>query len=691
MADYYLKNSTGSTKEVADLGIVIADGQSITISKDDFDGYLTTDLIAALSDDPALGLVLSTTDIGNTSGDLPKSIAVERLSLSHKWKPAVAAFANLPTVGNEDDDVRLVRDTGVLYRWKASASMWDKITSTFSLSVTEYDEDPIGSEISKLVFVQPEDSVYIDANTAYIGPPNAPLTLAGQSLTVAGTSFVTGRLSDLNVNYKSGDPAGTNVTYITNDSTFTLSTPDTANRCNYGDKGTLSVYINGTRMATMDLGANFAEARRETTQLMSNWDIAGTGDPTSNGITAFVGTGAGKGSLEMLSVGVHNGFKYYQRWNARINITDPTLLRQGYNQIQLIRSGLTAYGGDQIASVDVFYDTDVGNNPTCSTPTVTVEAPVLKYLSGVSFFNTGSTFSVDVTGSHLFDNVYHTSEAPVELYGWPGMATASVRYDDAVVSGVSIPPKIDETLSISNYMITQTASQMSSDARLSARPRDPYGVYTAAQSASGKIMVFSYPTASDALTEYFRDEAYRLRDGSYDTVPASITGQWDSTGNLGSYDDGKGLQVYMDGLYFPTVDFTTSLPSGNPNYSTLAATTNRTYIRAFKDTDLVSHAIGTLRLTGITKAQLYNRDVRVYIKAPTQTGWLDLTRDYNYASFTGANDDGCWVDRDIQSGSDFKFTLGSFYTQNSGYMVIVKIVYPSSSSPRISHMAVIDW
>jgi Fe-S cluster biosynthesis and repair protein YggX len=37
MADYYLKNSTGETKEVSDLGIVIANGQSITISKDDFD------------------------------------------------------------------------------------------------------------------------------------------------------------------------------------------------------------------------------------------------------------------------------------------------------------------------------------------------------------------------------------------------------------------------------------------------------------------------------------------------------------------------------------------------------------------------------------------------------------------------------------------------------------------------------
>ena len=181
MADYYLKNSTGSTKEVSDLGLVIADGQSILISKDDFDGYLTPDLITELSDDPALGLVLSTTDIGNTSGDLPKSIAIERLSLSHKWKPAVVNFAALPLIGNEEDDVRLVRDSGILYRWSQSLSQWDKITSTFSLQVEEYDGNPSGTEISKLIFVQAEDSVYIDANTAYIGPPNPPLTLQGQA------------------------------------------------------------------------------------------------------------------------------------------------------------------------------------------------------------------------------------------------------------------------------------------------------------------------------------------------------------------------------------------------------------------------------------------------------------------------------------------------------------------------------
>ena len=96
-------------------------------------------------------------------------------------------------------------------------------------------------------------------------------------------------------------------------------------------------------------------------------------------------------------------------------------------------------------------------------------------------------------------------------------------------------------------------------------------------------------------------------------------------------------------------------------------------------------------MTGITKAQLYARSVEVYIKAPTQTGWLDLCKDYNFATFTGVDGDGCWVNRDVQSNSDFNFTLGGKFTELSGRMIIVKVVYPDKNSPRVSYMTITNW
>lgn len=691
MAELYLKNSTGSEIEVADLGIVIADGQSITIDENDFDGFLTDDLIAALNDNPASGLILSTTDIGNTAGDLPKAIGIERLTMKTNWKPSVDTEVSLPTDGNENGDVRLVRDIGVLYQWNSGLSQWDQISSTFSLTVEEYDGSPSGSNIDKIVFVDPEDDVYIDGYTAYIGPPDQPGTLDSQALTSTGVTFYTGGLSQSNLNYKAGDPSGDVINYIANDGIFSLTTPNTSNSCNYGDKGTITVYLNGTGIATMDLAANFSEANRTGTQDLSTWDSAGTGDPTTNGVTTFTGSAAGKGNLTMNSVGIYNSFKYYQKWVATINITDSTLLRQGWNEIYITHDGLTSYGGNQESTrFDVFYDTDAGSNPTVSTPTVTENTPVWNYLSGVKYYDSGSTWDIDITGSDCFDNVYHSSGAPIEVYGWPGMTTQSILYNDASVTGVSSPPDIGETMTITNWTLTQAASQSSIDAQITARPRDPYGNYTPVTSVSNDILIWSYASGSTELIEHFRDEDYRLTTGAYDSIPGSISGIWDSTSSLDTYDDGNGLQLYLDELYFPTIDFSSMTPTGNPDYSLIAVETNKTYFRAFRDLS-TSHASGTLRMTGINKTQLYNRDIRVWIKAPTQTGWLDLTRDYNFATFTGIDEDGCWVNRSTQSNSDFQFTIGSNYTENSGYMVIVKVQYPNSSAPRISYMAVTDW
>lgn len=696
MAEYYLKNTTGSEIAVDQNGYVISDGQSITIDENDFDGVLTDDLIAALDDDPNLGLILSTTDIGDASGDLPKQIAIERLLMKSQWKPSRETFGDLPSSGNEDGDIRLVEDEGTMYRWVQNIASWEKATSTFSLTVTEYDDDPLGTEIEKLVFVQPEDAVYVDygtgIRTAYIGPPDAPESLNGKPLLLSGSSFYTGGLSQSNINYKSGDDAGDVVSYITNDATMTLTTSNSSDSNNYGDRGTITAWLNGTALCTIDLGANFNEANRDGNQNLLDYNTAGSGDIIIGGTCVFTGAAAGYGSLELLSVGRYNGFKFFQKWTARINITDSSLLRQGYNYIYLTHDGLSvAEGGNQqSATTDVFYDTDTGANPSVTVPTITEDSPVFRWLSGVKFYDTGSTWQVDVTGIDCFDNVYHSSGAPIELYGWPGMPNSTIAYNHVSVSGVSDPPDIDETMTVNNWPLGQVANQFSTNARITARARDPYGTYTPQQSVSQSILIWSYGNSSTDLVEHFRDEQYRLLDDDYNTIPASITGQWDSTQSLVTYDGSNGLQVYADELYFPTVDFSTYMPTGNPDYTGLAGDSDKVYLRAFRETS-ASRASGTLRLTGITKTQLYNRDVRVWIKAPSQTGWLDLTRDYNFSSFTGIDEDGCWVNRSGQSNSDFQFTLGSNYTVSSGYMIIVKIQYPDSSAPRISYMAITDW
>ena len=314
MADLYLKNSTGSDIAIDDLGFIIAANQSITIDENDIDGYLTPNMIAALATDtgpnqpnPAGGLILSTTDIPTTSGDFTKPIAIERLTLKEQWKKPVAALSDLPLIGNVEGDVRLVTSQNLLYRWSQVGTQWVKITP--SLTVTEYDGDPLGDSINKLVFVQTEDAVYIDSSIAYIGAPPPPDKLTGANLAISGASLVTGRLSQGNVNYKGTDPAGTSVGYIFRGASFTLAASSTTGY-GLGDKGLLTVELNGTEIARLDLAANFSEANRTGSQSMVGYNTQGSGNVIAAGVVNFVGTAVGKGNLRLVSVAQYSGFKY---------------------------------------------------------------------------------------------------------------------------------------------------------------------------------------------------------------------------------------------------------------------------------------------------------------------------------------------------------------------------------------------
>lgn len=698
MAEYFLKNETSSSIEVADLGFVIDAGQSIPIDHNDFDGYLTNDLIDSLNDlepsDPSYpnGLVLSDTDIGDNSGDFPKTIAIERLTLKSKWKQKVATFSDLPLLGNEDGDIRLVEDDNYLYKWNGPPeSKW--IQLTFSLVVTEYDRDPLGVNIKELVFVEAEDDVYIDQpnQIAYIGPPDKPKKITDQPLITSGINFYTGRLSQSNSNYKTGESSGASVDYITNDSNgFSFETPG-GEYSDFGDKGLVEIYFNNSLVVTIDLESNFEESNRDGNQNVSNYNTAGSGDTIINGVADFVGSFSGMGNVEILSIGMYNNFKYFQNWKIKVNITDMSFLRQGYNSFYVKRVGLDGYGGDQRSeTLDIFYDVDTGPDPEINNVLISENTPVYRWLSGIKYYDAGSSWYLDFSVLNGFNNVYHNSNAPVIIKDWPGMSDTPIEYSESYVSGVSDPPDIGETMAVDNRVITLDQNQASSDPRITIVPRDPYGEYNSVQTDSKNYLSYSYQPSSTPLKEYFYDENYRLTDNDYDTIPGSISGQWDSTESLVTYDGSNGLQLYMGKLDFPTLNFGNYMPSGNPDYSVLTSDTNKVYIRAFRDTSL-TRASGILRMTGITKQQLYDREIRVWIKAPTQTGWLDLTRDYNYATFSGADDDGCWINRDIQTNSDFNFTLDKFRTENSGWMIIVKVLYPDSSVPKISYMEIVNW
>ena len=189
------------------------------------------------------------------------------------------------------------------------------------------------------------------------------------------------------------------------------------------------------------------------------------------------------------------------------------------------------------------------------------------------------------------------------------------------------------------------------------------------------------------ILELFQDENYRLPDTfNFDDKTAAVTGNWDSTAVLTNGD----AQVFNGKLIVGSVNYTTGyLPvqNTNANYSTFSG--DQVYYRAIQQAN-TPHSNGTLFLEGITSADIGSK-VDVYIKLPTQTGWLDLSKDYLAASFTGADGDGAKTSMtDANGGVQIGWTAGTFSTADSGYRYYVKVVI-HDATVQITQLAEQGW
>lgn len=82
MATFYLKNNSGSTVTISDLGISLPNNQSLVIDSNNINGWLTNDLAVEINGG---NLILSTTDIGDNGGDLLAADAIAALTITSEF------------------------------------------------------------------------------------------------------------------------------------------------------------------------------------------------------------------------------------------------------------------------------------------------------------------------------------------------------------------------------------------------------------------------------------------------------------------------------------------------------------------------------------------------------------------------------------------------------------------------------
>jgi hypothetical protein len=339
---------------------------------------------------------------------------------------------------------------------------------------------------------------------------------------------------------------------------------------------------------------------------------------------------------------------------------------------------------------DVFIDSNPTTPSISGTTTLseTASQVVTRYLSGVIYYNTGSAFTVNVTGiDQLMRNTARTSnnlsitpsgvssrlstlnQSPFgsgsgNFAGWTNVNT---------VDGVSYS-KDDWALTGSNYRL------MATNLVATAQARDTWASGNSVASAAFPMVVDTYGISSTDTAEYFNDEN-RRQDSTYNG--GATTGNWNSSAPLNPGEalvcEGR-IQVPNQG---PVLNWSAYNPTGGPDYTSLGGSVS--YYRTFVDTAGTNRSSMTLNLAGTflgnAVADLAAEDLRIFIRrvASATGGGAGPTANplrvhgglYNFATFDdGATVGGSYIREATSSGNTVNITFGGFSCENGIYMEI---------------------
>ena len=480
-------------------------------------------------------------------------------------------------------------------------------------------------------------------------------------------TFYTGKVSNPTTYTANGYiTPGTDTNYITTGNILNGPNTNLATSFNKADQGSILLNIDGTDVDSFDLAGNFNEAERDGAQSY----------PPATSTNNYI---------QIDSVEKYNNFPLWQKGNLQILIgatfSNSDLSNPNDHRI-IVTHDLDT---DQVVTYDIFLDQDLDPDSVTG-PNVTENTPVIKELSGVKFYGLNSTFDLAFSATNAFRYTYLTH---VGTFSGSGINTIEYNIGDTGVSPSSEPVNDNDTLSINTTFTLDSADQFNDNTIYTLvfhKPVSDHGPYQ--EAITDHRMIDTYADASDDLGDFFVDENYRLPDTyNFDSYSSGITGQWDSTVGLTN----GNAQVIGHQLIYPHIDYTTGyLPTqdSDTNYSTF--TGDQVYYRAMQQTGS-PHSNGTIRLGNITWNDISSGNIKLEIKLPTQTGWLDLSQQFNVATFTGADGDGAMTSHtDTAQGVEVSWSAGTFSTADSGYRYYVRLTIVDNTK-IVTSLEEIGW
>lgn len=454
------------------------------------------------------------------------------------------------------------------------------------------------------------------------------------------------------------------------------------------DQGTLKLEINGSVVQSVDLST----------------DAAGTGQPGSGTGEQLDGNNNGFFQLSQTGSSVQsNGQEFglfkYRTGKFRV-ATGGGFQRTGWNYARVIQ---TVGGTDRTTNyIEWFNDTSNNGDPIVS------NAEITNYNLGGSKFISGIEYATGAEGQYLaridrfYDNVYQTNSI---TFGTTNVET--VGSQTVPVLSTDSDSRLDSIHLTASFQVSETGIESgdllsgSTTFNFSVSHPTKTNMVSTGSVESLHFLLFSGSSRANDQFEDFIYEDKRLVSASHDTqanlamaVGSGYNSQFHVTSSEFGYGDGL---VFFGGKLKAPVNTTnggdfTSFPSSTsrqngaqPDYSGLSSGT-RTFFRAFRNESGAAANNFQLTLTGSgttivhTGTALGTGNVRVFVKNPENTGYLDLGQAFKPVHETGGfqvlDYDGLRIGstfNDSVSGGGTAVNFGSFGTgslANNDYMVL---------------------
>lgn len=484
---------------------------------------------------------------------------------------------------------------------------------------------------------------------------------------------------------------GSDVFNIINQQHITLFSPDQDTCFNCADKGTLSVFygqntIPETEVAIFDLKNSFVESDRQGSQDLTKWDGRNPNcfcysdgnpiKPTVVGNNSTLPFNNNSAKLKITKVSCYNNFCSRQKGNCEIEFLTAN---EGYNKVYLKHDLKDNTNIQQTLPFEFFYDNSNNNEITTyyiDDPFTITDESVIKYLSGIKYYTTGTPIDINFDILNAITNVYSSNDLVViNLYN------NIININASDISNISngIP------IAGSSININQKTT-LNCDTKLSSIIADvnvdhPFKSKELTLPSNKTILYIPEVDLNTSLCEYFTSEKYRIpQDSDFSSIISDNS--WDSTKDLSLTNDAV---IYYDTLQHSINDnLASNYPLNAIDYS--IKTGKQYYIRKFYSETNTPFSSIIFNLNGINidpishcvPANSTNEGYSFEIKLPGVTEWLDAAVPFDKSTFNpNIAGTGC---RDLSTTTNVKLgcTFGTFDSSLSNYTIYIRITFNNS-------------